>query len=83
MIYLDNAATTLPKPREVIDAMAWAAGHLASPGRGSSSASAQADELLYDLRLTAGEMFECPPQQALVLLAQGIQRRHDQFPGPV
>ena len=66
MIYLDNAATTLPKPREVIDAMAWAAGHLASPGRGSSSASAQADELLYDLRLTAGEMFECPPQQVIL-----------------
>ena len=62
MIYLDNAATTLPKPPAVIDAMAWAAGHLASPGRGSSRASEQAAELLYNLRVTAGQMFSCRPE---------------------
>ena len=66
MIYLDNGATSLPKPNAVIRAMSWAAGHLASPGRGSSAASEQADELLYNLRMTAGEMFECDPQNVVL-----------------
>ncbi len=66
MIYLDNGATSLPKPDAVIRSMAWAAGHLASPGRGSSEASDQADELLYNLRMTAGEMFHCDPQQVIL-----------------
>ncbi len=66
MIYLDNGATSLPKPEAVIRAMAWAAGHLASPGRGSGEAGEQAAELLYDLRLTAGELFHCPAQQVIL-----------------
>ena len=66
MIYLDNAATTLPKPPAVIDAMTWAAGHLASPGRGSSRASEQAAELLYNLRVTAGQMFSCRPEHVVL-----------------
>ena len=66
MIYLDNGATSLPKPNAVIRSMAWAAGHLASPGRGSSWASDQADALLYDLRMAAGELFGCDPQQVIL-----------------
>ena len=66
MIYLDNGATSLPKPDTVIRSMAWAAGHLASPGRGSSQASEQADELLYNLRLTAGELFHCDAQSVVL-----------------
>lgn len=66
MIYLDNAATSLPKPQAVLDAMTWAAGHLASPGRGSSSASEQADQLLYDLRMEAGELFHCSPERVVL-----------------
>ncbi len=66
MIYLDNGATSLPKPEGVIRAMTWAAGHLASPGRGSAKPSEQADELLYTLRLTAGEMFSCEPQNVIL-----------------
>ncbi len=66
MIYLDNGATTLPKPRSVADAVAWSIGHLASPGRGSSRASEEADDMLYELRITAGEMFSCPPQQVIL-----------------
>lgn len=66
MIYLDNGATSLPKPDSVIRAMSWAAGHLASPGRGSSEASERADELLYNLRLAAGEMFHCDPERVVL-----------------
>ena len=66
MIYLDNAATSLPKPAAVIQSAAWAMGHLASPGRGSSQASEQADELLYTLRMEAGELFDCGPEQVIL-----------------
>ena len=66
MIYLDNGATSLPKPQAVIRSMAWAAGHMASPGRGSAKPSEQADELLYTLRLTAGKMFSCEPQNVIL-----------------
>ncbi len=66
MTYLDNGATSLPKPQGVAEAMAWAVNHLASPGRGSSRASDLADELLYDLRLTAGTMFHCPPERVVL-----------------
>ena len=66
MIYLDNGATSHPKPVTVIEAMTWAASHLTSPGRGSSKTSDLADELLYDLRMTAGELFRCQPQQVVL-----------------
>ena len=66
MIYLDNAATSMPKPRSVIRAMTMAAEQLASPGRGSSMASERAEQLLYDLRLEAGTQFDCGPEQVVL-----------------
>ncbi len=66
MIYLDNGATSMPKPACVLRAMTWAAEHLSSPGRGSSAASDRAGELLYELRMEAGAMFGCQPQQVVL-----------------
>lgn len=65
MIYLDNAATSMPKPKQVIQAMNRAAEQLASPGRGSSKASEGAEQLLYDLRMEAAEQFDCAPEQVV------------------
>lgn len=65
MIYLDNAATSMPKPKGVIQAMSRAAEQLASPGRGSSKASEGAEQLLYDLRMEAAEQFDCAPEQVV------------------
>ena len=39
MIYLDNAATTLYKPEEVIKAVADAMRHMGNPGRGAHDTS--------------------------------------------
>ena len=66
MIYLDNAATSMPKPKAVIRAMSRAAEQLASPGRGSSRASEEAEQLLYDLRLEAANQFDCGPEQVVL-----------------
>jgi cysteine desulfurase family protein len=51
MIYLDNAATTFPKPREVLQRMIdlYAAKGV-SPGRGAYDCAQEADELVYGVR---------------------------------
>lgn len=58
LIYLDNAATTFPKPRCVSDAVREAILYTGgNPGRGSHKLSAKAAELVYDTRETAAGMF--------------------------
>lgn len=59
MIYLDNGATSMPKPGSVVNAVTWAMKKLSSPGRGSSAMSRKAEDVLYQLRKEAGELFQC------------------------
>ena len=66
MIYLDHGATSLPKPRSVERAVAWAVNHLPSPGRGSSSGAEAAGELLFSLRMEAAGRFDCQPEQVVL-----------------
>ncbi len=66
MTYLDHGATSLPKPKSVERAMAWAVNHLPSPGRGSSSGAEAAAELLFSLRMEAAERFDCQPEQVVL-----------------
>jgi cysteine desulfurase/selenocysteine lyase len=58
MIYLDHAATSWPKPREVIEAMAdfleQAGGN---PGRAGHRLSIEAGRIVYDARETLAEFF--------------------------
>lgn len=50
MIYLDNAATTMHKPKEVIDAVVEAMTSLGNAGRGGNEASLSAARIIYDAR---------------------------------
>ena len=50
MIYLDNAATTMHKPKEVIDAVVEAMTSLGNAGRGANEASLSAARIIYDAR---------------------------------
>ena len=50
MIYLDNAATTMVKPPQVIDAVTQAMGHFGGVGRGVHGASLQAGMAVYEAR---------------------------------
>ena len=45
MIYLDNAATTMHKPQEMIEAVVHAMGSLGNAGRGANTASLGRQEL--------------------------------------
>ena len=59
MIYLDNAATTYPKPQTVKRALTGAASVSANPGRGGYKMAINASSRIYDCRVKAASMFGC------------------------
>ncbi len=50
MIYMDNAATTMQKPKEVIDAVVQAMGSMGNAGRGATEAALSASRIIYETR---------------------------------
>lgn len=68
MIYLDNSATSLQKPKNVAQAVAYAIHNYASVGRGGYSAAMQAAKAVDDCRVAASELFECEPEQVVFTL---------------
>ena len=60
MIYLDNAATTMRKPQEVIDAVATAMGTLGNAGRGASSSAMGAARAIHECRERVARLLGCP-----------------------
>ena len=65
MIYLDNAATTLQKPPQVMRGVMRAMQRCANPGRGGHEAAMAAAELLYQARETAAELFDASAEQVV------------------
>lgn len=65
MIYLDNGATSFPKPVSVERAMIRAIRSCANPGRGGYAAAEQAARIVYDCRSVAAKMFDCQPEQVV------------------
>lgn len=65
MIYLDNGATSFHKPPSVSQAMGCALETCANPGRGGYPAAMRAAQTVLRCRETAGEMFDCPPEQVV------------------
>ena len=66
MIYLDNGATSFPKPQSVIRAVGRAVAHQGNPGRGGYPAAMEGAKTLYQCRETAGKLFECEPEQVVL-----------------
>ncbi len=66
MIYLDNAATSYPKPRAVYSTVSRVMRKYGgNPGRGSHRLARTASDALYDLRETAGDFFACDPERVV------------------
>ncbi len=61
LVYLDNAATTFPKPPEMLRGMVETYGRLgASPGRSSHDLAAQAGQLVEEVRARVAGFFGAP-----------------------
>lgn len=66
MIYLDNAATSFPKPDSVINAMCHAQKIIgANPGRGGHRKSEIAQEIVFRARTAVGEMFSAEAENVI------------------
>ena len=60
MIYLDNAATTMRKPQEVVDAVAAALGSVGNAGRGASAGALDAGRVVLRCREAVAALLGCP-----------------------
>ena len=66
MIYLDNAATSYPKPESVINAMIYAQKYVgANAGRGGHRMTAKAGEMVYACREKAASLFGCDSERVI------------------
>lgn len=59
MIYFDNAATTFPKPPEVIEAMVAALNSFGNPSRGAHEVSLRAGRKVEECRDKLAALFNC------------------------
>lgn len=66
MIYLDNGATSFPKPPEVVRAVETALRVCANPGRGGYPAAEAASRRVYNCREAASRLFHCRPEQVVL-----------------
>lgn len=66
MIYLDNAATSYPKPRAVYNAVSYAMKKYGgNPGRGSHRLARMASDAVYGMRETVGRFFSCDSERVV------------------
>lgn len=66
MIYLDNGATSFPKPLAVRRAVQEALETCANPGRGGYEGAMAASRTVYACREQAGKLFSCAPEQVVL-----------------
>ncbi len=70
MIYLDNAATTYPKPPAVREALLSSLGELGgNPGRGGHRLSLAAAEAVYDCRCAVADLFGLREPERVIFTA--------------
>ena len=65
MTYLDNGATSFPKPQAVVNAMICAMENCGNPGRGGYQAAMAGAKTVLRCRERAGELFSCEPEQVV------------------
>ena len=73
MIYMDNAATTMQKPKEVIQAVAAAMESMGNAGRGAHGASLSASRTVYDTRELLCRFFNGTSPRQIVFTANSTE----------
>ena len=76
MIYLDNGATSFCKPPEVCRAVCRAMYTCANPGRGGYRSAMEAGNVVFQCREAAAALFDCEPEQVVIVHAFGVSSRH-------
>ena len=66
MTYLDNGATSFPKPPSVMEAVQCAMDNCTNPGRGGYRAAMTAAATVLRCRERAGKLFDCPTEQVVM-----------------
>lgn len=66
LIYMDNAATSFPKPRELTEAMAHYSNDIgANPGRSGHHMSVEAGRVIYETREKVAELLRAPDPMSI------------------
>lgn len=73
MIYLDNAATTLMKPQQVIDAVVSAMQTMGNSSRGTHARSLTAAMSIYEARCKAAALFGCPGPDHVIFTSNSTE----------
>ena len=73
MIYFDNAATTLRKPRCVIEAVTEAMGSMGNSGRGVHDGALSASRTIYDTRAALARLFGAEGPERIAFTANSTE----------
>lgn len=73
MIYFDNAATTLHKPKEVIEAVVKALNSMGNSGRGNTSASLEAAHTIFNTRENLAKFFNIDSSSQLAFTSNSTE----------
>mgnify|MGYP003337067526 CR=1 FL=1 len=73
MIYLDNAATSNPKPACVVDAVCKAMMHFGNSGRAVHGQAMDASREVFTAREKLAELFNCPRPQNVVFTSNSTE----------
>lgn len=73
MIYLDNAATSLQKPKEVEEAMIHALHTMGNPGRGAHDATLQAGRCVYQVREQLAQLFHAESAECIAFTSNATE----------
>lgn len=73
MIYFDNAATTLQKPKCVVEAVTEAMCSLGNSGRGVHGGALSASRIIYDARMALARLFGAESPDRIAFTANSTQ----------
>ena len=73
MIYFDHAATSLPKPQCVVDAVVNAMQTFGNSGRGVHPSALAASRSLYDTRCKLAKLFHCASADHVIFTSNSTQ----------
>ncbi len=73
MIYFDNAATTVHKPKQVIDAVGIAMATMGNAARGAYESALNASREVYNARVKVARFFNCKRPENVIFTANSTE----------